>query len=214
MVEEVIFPNQGCGYASVLRVSDTRLFAGGSSHVALAYTDSCVSLSVRAQVISIVLRNMKGVVAVRVLRQVQLLRKVWPIFDGNYTPAIVDNNSNSLHGKSDDDTDSMTEGYDDDFSFEDEYEDYQTTTTTTTMMMMKTTPVRTAKVVMLVTVMSTEKMASPKTIVGSWWMMASRIRNRTVRHCASGAALLQLKRRTKNAATKTPTTSLSRYGEP
>jgi hypothetical protein len=52
-----------------------------------------------------------------------------------------------------------------------------------TMMMMKTTPVRTAKVIMLVTVMSTEKMASPKTIVGSWWMMASRIETYDVAVC-------------------------------
>jgi hypothetical protein len=65
------------------------------------------------------LRNMKGVVAVRVLRQVHFLRKVWRnMVRRTRTPLIDDKNDDS-----DDDTYSLTDGYDDDDDDDDEFDD-------------------------------------------------------------------------------------------
>jgi hypothetical protein len=122
------------GVTRVLRVGHVRLFGKVARHTKRAGmgANRLLRFIIKyAPKYLLFLRNMKGVVAVRVLRQVHWLRKVWLTLRRRITtrtPAIVDNNSTSLHdGKSDDDTDSMTEGYDDDddFYFEDEYEDYQ-----------------------------------------------------------------------------------------
>jgi hypothetical protein len=120
------------GVTRVLRVGHVRLFGKVARHTKRAGmgANRLLRFIIKyAPKYLLFLRNMKGVVAVRFLRQVHWLRKVWLNALGRritIAPAtIVDNNTNSVHGKSDDDTDSMTEGCDDDddFYFEDEDED-------------------------------------------------------------------------------------------
>lgn len=122
------------GVTRVLRVGHVRLFGKVARHTKRAGmgANRLLRFIIKyAPKYLLFLRNMKGVVAVRVLRQVHWLRKVWLNLRRKITtPAVSivlhNNNNNSLHGKSDDDTDSMTEGYDDDddFDIEDE-QDYQ-----------------------------------------------------------------------------------------
>jgi hypothetical protein len=117
------------GVTRVLRIGHVRLFGKVARHTKRAGVGANRLLRVIIKYVPkylLFLRNMKGVVAVRVLRQVHWLRKVWLNLRRRIiTP--VDNSNTSIHGKSDDDTNSLTEGYDDDddFYFEDEYEDYQ-----------------------------------------------------------------------------------------
>jgi hypothetical protein len=117
------------GVTRVLRVGHVRLFGKVARHTKRAGMGANRLLRVIIKYVPrylLFLRNMKGVVAVRVLRQVHWLRKVWLNLRRRiYPPAAVEHDA-AQHDKSDDDTYSLTEGYDDDdYSFEDEYDDYQ-----------------------------------------------------------------------------------------
>jgi hypothetical protein len=115
------------GVTRVLRVGHVRLFGKVARQTKRAGMGANRLLRVIIKYVPrylLFFRHMKGVVAVRVLRQVHWLRKVWLNLRRKIYQPAVDHNS-AQHGKSDDDTYSLTEGYDDDdFYFEDEYEDY------------------------------------------------------------------------------------------